>query len=80
MYIYTYVAVSILSSASEPAPMKLFPLGPTGLGPCGPPWVLMGRALMAPPGPLWTRPLWAVPGSYGPGPYGPTWALVARPL
>ena len=45
------------------------PLGPCGLpwalvgplGPCGPPWAivgraLVGRALVAPPGPSWARP------------------------
>ena len=40
------------------------PLGPYGPGPYGPPWALMGRALMglALMGPL---------GPYGPGPNGP---------
>ena len=36
----------------------LLPLGPCGPGPCGP------------PGPLWTRPLWAL-GPCGLGPCGP---------
>ena len=53
--------------------------GPYGPGPDGPPWALMGRALvgaalMAPPGPLWA-PL----GPYGSGPCGPPWATDARP-
>ena len=56
------------------------------LGPYGPPWALVGRALMGPPGPLWAGPLWAPRGPYGPGPYGPgpcgppgpswAWALI----
>ena len=27
--------------------------------PMGQPWALMGRVLMAPPGPSWAGPLWA---------------------
>ena len=39
--------------------------GPCGLGPYGPPWALMGRALMGrslmgPPGPLWAGPIRAL--------------------
>ena len=67
------MAVFILSSASEPAPVKL-PLG------CS--W---GQALMGLPGPSWARPLWAPLGPYepvpcGPGPYGPPWALMGLAL
>ena len=40
------MAVPIVSSASDPAPVKLVPLGPYGPGPYGPPWALMGRAFI----------------------------------
>ena len=56
-------------------------MGPCGPGPFGPPWGLMGRALIGLPGPSWAGPSWAGPlwaplGPYGPGPYGP--ALMGR--
>ena len=35
-------------------------MGACGPGPSGPPWALMGRALMGSPGPSWAVPLWAV--------------------
>ena len=77
------MAVSILSSASEPSPGKLFPLGPEGMA-------FVGQAHMGPPGPLWAWPSWAGPlgspldpygpGPHRPGPYGPPWALMGRAL
>ena len=47
----------------------LHPMGACGLGPFGPPWALVGQALVGslvpcglgpcgPPGPLWAGPLW----------------------
>ena len=54
------------------------------VGPCGPPWALLGRALVGPcalvgcPGLLWAGPLLAVgpPGPLRAGPLraGPVWA------
>ena len=54
------MAVSILSSASERAPVKLFSLGPMGWA-FMTPWALMGQARM---GPLWelVGPPWALVG------------------
>ena len=64
------------------------PLGPCGSGPYGPPWALVGRALMGrdlvdPPvilraGPLWAVLLWSPLGRYGPCPSGPPWAPMGR--
>ena len=56
-------------------PRSRWPLAP--LGPCGPPWALVG-----PPGTLWAGPLWAEPlwaglalvGRALVGPPGPLWA------
>ena len=55
-------------------------MGPPGalrasLGPCGPPWALVGS-----PRPLWAGPLWAPLGPCGKGPCGRPWALVGRAL
>ena len=47
------------------------PLGACGVGPCGAPWALVGRALADPPqasGPFWSWLLWA------------PWALGGRAL
>ena len=52
------------------------------LGPCGPAWAIVGRALVGLPwdlvgahGPMWAKPLWAPLGYCE-----PPWALVGRAL
>ena len=45
-------------------PLSCRSLGP--LGPCGPPWALVGRALVGPPWALLGRALVPPLGSYGP--------------
>ena len=50
-------------------------------GPLWAPWVLAGRALEGPLGPLSVAPLWASLGPCGPGrPYGRPSALMGRAL
>ena len=48
------------------------PLGPCGLGACGPPWALVGQAFVGPLGPC--GPPWALVGWAFAGPPGPLWA------
>ena len=86
-----YMACSHLLSCPEGVPQSVLG-GPHGPGPNGPPWALMGRALVAslgpcglgPCGPPWLllgRALVGPPlGPCGPGPCGPPWTLMARAL
>ena len=46
----------------------------------GPPWALMGRALMGLLGPLWAGPLRAPWALMGRAHMGPPWALIGRAL
>ena len=77
---YTYMAVSILYPSITFIHIthqgNLFvthafhniPLGPCGLGPCGPGWALACRAFVAPLGTLWAGPFWASLAPCGLGP------------
>ena len=79
----TLILVMKPVKAGGPRMVAKSKLGPYGVGPCGPPWALMGCALtgvplalvgwalMAPPGLLWA-------GRCGPGIYGPL-GLLAPP-
>ena len=92
IYVCMCINVFIIGNASktnEIARISLpgvFFLPPPPLGSCGPPWAIVGRALVGPPGPLWA-PLGhcgpgpcGLPGLCGPGPYGPPLPHILNPV